>query len=49
MMINEYQVHSLRPFLVNAKGPAREPVADLLAVWETAADPDERGMQLRKV
>ena len=48
-MINENQVHSLRTLLVNAKGPAREPGTDLLAVWETAADPDECGMQLLEV
>ena len=48
-MINENQVHSLRTFLVNAKGSAREPGTDLLAVWETAADPDECGMQLLEV
>lgn len=40
-MLNENQVHSLRPFLVMAAGPAREPVADLLAVPETAADTAE--------
>lgn len=48
-MINETSVFDLWPFLVMAKGPARQLAEDLLAVWETAADPDECGTQLCEV